>query len=92
VGTAGNALITVMLATAVLMPLGAFAAMQARLDLLIHHHSRAALEAFYIAESGLEHALADLASDPRFDRLPVGPDGQAATAEGARVRLPHGFH
>ncbi len=78
---AGSALTTTMLVTAFLMPLGALAAMQARLDLLVHHHTRSAIEVFYVAESGLEHALADLARDPWFDRLLQGPDGVVSTAD-----------
>ena len=64
----GHALLTTMIAAACLLPLGAFAAMQARLDFLVQHYTRTALETFVVAESGLEHALADLALDPRFDR------------------------
>lgn len=78
---AGHALLTTMIAAACLLPLGAFAAMQARLDYLVQHHTRTALETFTVAESGLEHALADLAADPRFDRLLAGPDRQAGTGD-----------
>jgi len=70
-----------MLAAACLLPLGAFAAMQARLDALVQHHTRIGLETFTVAESGLEHALADLAGDSRFDRLLAGPDGQVGTGD-----------
>ena len=77
----GHALITALLATAVLLPLGAFAVMQARLDFLVQHYTRAASETFAVAESGLEHARADLARDPRFERLLAGPDRRAGTAD-----------
>jgi hypothetical protein len=77
----GHALLTALIATALLVPLGAFAVMQARLDFLVQHHGRAASEAFAVAESGLEHALADLGRDPRFDRLLAGPDRRAGTAD-----------
>jgi hypothetical protein len=70
-----------MLLVVVLTPLVAVVAMQARLDLLVERHGRAALEAFYVAESGLEHALADLAHDPSFDRLIEGADGKRGTAD-----------
>jgi hypothetical protein len=73
-GQAGYALATMLMVLVGLMPLGMFAAMQARLDLLIGHETRRALETFYTAEAGLEHALADLAEDPRFERLLAGPD------------------
>lgn len=77
----GHALITALIATALLLPLGAFAVMQARLDFLVQHHTRAASEALAIAEAGLEQALADCARDPRFDRLSLGPDGRAGTGD-----------
>jgi hypothetical protein len=80
-GQGGYALLTVMVATAFLLPLGAFAAMQARLDLMIQHQIRAAVVSFSAAESGLEVALADLALDPRFERLGEGPDGRRGTAD-----------
>ena len=77
----GYALITVMLAITCFLPLAAFALMQARLDFLIAHQTRAGLEAVTVAESGLEHALADLATDPRFERLLCGPDRLAGTGD-----------
>ncbi|MBX3023468.1 hypothetical protein KF840_01020 [bacterium] len=77
----GHALLTALIATALLLPLGAFAVMQARLDFLVQHYARAASETFAVAESGLEHALADLARDPRFERLLAGPDGRLGTAD-----------
>jgi hypothetical protein len=80
-GEHGHALITTMIAAACLVPLGAFAAMQARLDALVQHYTRAAVETFAVAESGLEHALADFTADPRFERLLAGPDRQAGTGD-----------
>jgi len=79
----GHALLTTMIAVACLVPLGAFAAMQARLDLLVQQHTRTALETFAVAESGLEHALADLAADARWERLLAGPDRQPGTPDDA---------
>ncbi|MDX2166980.1 MAG: hypothetical protein SF182_07955, partial [Deltaproteobacteria bacterium] len=64
-----------------LLPLGAFAVMQARLDALIAQRTRLAAVTLAVAESGLEHALADLTADPRFVRLTLGPDGRAGTAD-----------
>lgn len=78
---AGHALATTMVMTAFLMPLGAFALMQARLDLLMNYHTRAAIEVFCVAEAGIEHALADLDLDPSFDRLLAGPDKRIDTAD-----------
>ncbi len=80
-GQAGHALLSALIATALLLPLGAFAVLQARLDFLVQHHTRAASEALAIAEAGLEQALADFARDPRFERLTRGPDGQAGTGD-----------
>jgi hypothetical protein len=51
--------------------------MQARLDALVAQRTRIAAATLAVAESGLEHALADLADDPRFTRLGMGPDGRA---------------
>lgn len=78
---AGHALLITMLAAACLLPLAAFATMQARLDFIVQHYTRSALETFVVAESGLEHALADLAADTRFERLLAGPDRQAGTGD-----------
>jgi hypothetical protein len=82
-GQAGYALLAVLIMMAALTPLAAFALMQARLDALVQDSTRRALEAFHIAESGLEHALADLAADPRFERLGLGPDGRPGTGDDA---------
>ncbi len=77
----GQALLIVLIAMTVLVPLGGFAAMQARLDFLVQHHARAASETFAVAESGLEHALADLDADGRFELLRAGPDRRAGTGD-----------
>jgi hypothetical protein len=79
--SSGSALTAVMLLIAVLCPLAAYVSMQARLDVSIGRAGRSALEAFYVAESGLEHALADLAREPAFERLQRGPDGKRGTAD-----------
>ena len=72
-----------------LVPLGAFAVLQARLDLLVHRHTREAVEVFVVAESGLEHAIADLALDPSFDRLLAGPDKIIGTADDQHFPFHH---
>ncbi|MEO8601830.1 MAG: hypothetical protein ABI629_04570 [bacterium] len=77
----GQALISVLLTTSALLPLGAFAVMQARLDALIAQRTRVAAETLAVAESGLEHALAELQRDARFERLLRGPDGRAGSAD-----------
>ena len=68
-GEQGYALLLTLVMSALLLPLGTFALMQARVDLLIARHGRGANEIFYVAESGLEHALADLRLVPFFERL-----------------------
>lgn len=78
---AGYALLTVLVGISALLPLAAFALMQARGDAVLQTATRQALEAFRVAESGLEHALADLAADPRFERLAIGPDGHSGTGD-----------
>lgn len=77
----GHALLSALIATALLLPLGGFAVMQARLDFLVQHHTRAATETLAVAEAGLAHALVDLTRDPRFERLLVGPDRRAGTGD-----------
>ena len=77
----GQALISALLTTAVLLPLGAFAVMQARLDAQLAQRTRTAAETLAVAESGLEHALAELGRDPRYERLLLGADGRAGTSD-----------
>src|SRR6185369_3091941 len=77
----GNALISVLIMLAALTPLGAFAVMHARLDMLVQHHIARAAAAFAVAESGLAHARAEIRLDPNFDRLRNGPDGQPDTSD-----------
>ena len=80
-GERGQALISALLTTSVLLPLATFALMQARLDGLVMQRTREAAQSLATADAGLEHALSELARDPRFDRLPLGPDGRAGTAD-----------
>jgi hypothetical protein len=80
----GNALLVVLMFTAALLSLGAYAALQARMDLLIQKQITGAVQGFYVAESGLEHALAEVRINPWFDRLLSGPDGVSGTADDSR--------
>jgi hypothetical protein len=80
----GQALLLTLIITALVAPLGVFALMQARVDLLLARHARTATQLFYVADSGLEHALADIRLDPIFDRLLTGPDGKADTTDDGR--------
>jgi hypothetical protein len=79
--SSGHALITVLGLLAVFFPIGVFALREAYVDLLLGRQTQIATELFYVAEAGLTHALADLATDPIFERLATGPDGIAGTAD-----------
>jgi hypothetical protein len=85
----GYALLLTLVITALVAPLGAFALMQARVDLLLARHARVSTQLFYVADSGLEHALADLRLDPIFDRLLTGPDGSENTADDGHFPFHH---
>ena len=78
---AGYALLLTLMISALVLPLGAFALMQARIDLLTAQHGRRATELFYTAESGLEHALADLRLEPFFDRFEDDTEAEWAREE-----------
>lgn len=77
----GTALVSVLIMLAALTPLAAFAVMNAHLDVLVQHQVRQAASAFAVAESGLQHALADLRLDSNFDRLLAGPDHLPGTSD-----------
>jgi hypothetical protein len=85
----GQALLLTLVITTLVAPLGVFALLQAQVDLLLARYSRTATQLFYVADSGLEHALADLRLDPIFDRLTVGPDGQADTGDDGQFPFRH---
>ncbi len=65
----------------ILLPIAAFVALECRTDLLIQHNLRAEIEAFYVAEAGLEHAIAEIAPGTSFDDVLTGPDHVAGTAD-----------
>ena len=77
-----------MIAAACLVPLGAFAAMQARLDFLVQHHTRTALRDIHRRRVGPRACAGRPDADPRFDRLLAGPDRQAGTPTTASIRSP----
>lgn len=77
----GHALVSVLMMLAAVTPLGAFAAMQARLDVLVQHHIHRAAAVFTVAETGLEHARAEIGLDPSFERLVHGADGRPESAD-----------
>ncbi len=77
----GTALIATLSVALILLPLGAFVVLQCRTDLLIQHNLRAELETFYVAEAGLEHALAEIGPGFTFEPFLDGPDHIAGTAD-----------
>lgn len=77
----GTALIATLSLTMILLPLGAFVVMQCCTDLMIEHNVRAEVESFYVAEAGLEHALAEIPPDSTFAPLLAGPDHIAGTVD-----------
>jgi hypothetical protein len=85
----GYALLLTLAITALVAPLGVFALMQARVDLILARHARTATQLFYVADSGLERALADLRLDPIFDRLLAGPDGKEGTGDDGKFPFRH---
>jgi len=95
-GERGTALLTTLGLLLLLLPLGAYVALQCRTDLLIQRNLRDELEAFYVAEAGLEHAVADIAPGRSLNGLLLGPDGVAGNeddglfpfAEGAPLPFP----
>lgn len=77
----GVALVAVLAVVMILLPVGAFVTLQCRTDLLIQHNLRAEIEAFYVAEAGLEHALAEIPPATSFDTVLAGPDRIAGTSD-----------
>jgi hypothetical protein len=89
-GRRGSALIATLAATSVLLPLAAFAVLLTRSGFRVHENTRAQAEAFFVAEAGLEHALADIPSTTTTERLLAGPDGRRATSDDGRFRFREG--
>ena len=90
-GEHGHALITTMIAAACLAAARPPSPPCRRGSTRSFSTTRApALETFAVAESGLEHALADFTADPRFERLLAGPDRQAGTGDDGEYPFRHG--
>jgi hypothetical protein len=77
----GTALMATLILIMILLPLGAYVVQQCRTDLMIERNFRAEIEAFYTAEAGLEHALAEIDPGQSFDDVLAGPDRIAGTAD-----------
>ncbi len=77
----GTALMATLIIIMILLPLGAYVVLQCRTDLMIERNFRAEIEAFYTAEAGLEHAIAEIDPGQSFDDVLTGPDHIAGTAD-----------
>jgi hypothetical protein len=77
----GAALVATLIMIMILLPLGAYLALQCRTDLMIERNFRAESEAFYTAEAGLEHAIAEIDPGQSFDPVLAGPDRITGTAD-----------
>ena len=77
----GSALTMTMAVTASLLPLAAFSLLLTRGSFYIQNNTRAQAEAFYVAEAGMTHALADIAPAVVLDTMLDGPDKQHGTAD-----------
>ena len=77
----GSALVAVLGLTMLLLPLGAFVVLQCRTDFMIQRNLRGEIEAFQVAEAGLEHALSEIAPGGAFDGVLAGPDGIAGNGD-----------
>jgi len=80
-GQQGSALLAALTIALLLVPLGAFVALQSRMDAMLLRNLRDELDAFYVAEAGLEHAVADLPPNTSFTDVLAGPDHVAGTAD-----------
>jgi hypothetical protein len=81
VSNRGTALVAALVIIMILLPLGVFVALQCRMDLAIQRNLRTEIEAFYVAEAGLQHAVAEIRPGTSFDYLLLGPDHTAGTAD-----------
>jgi hypothetical protein len=70
----GAALVAALSISMILLPLGVLVALQCRTDLIIQHNLRSDIEAFYVAEAGLAHAVAEIPPGRSFDQILAGPD------------------
>lgn len=77
----GAALACVLMAMALLLPLGALAVLQARIGLLTQQSLRGDVEALHAAEAGLACAYSRLDPSMDFAQLLRGPDGKAGTPD-----------
>lgn len=77
----GIALLAVVGIVLALLPVAVAVTVEARLDLLVQRNARSANDAFYAAEAGLAHVLAELGPSVDVRDLLRGPDRIAGTAD-----------
>jgi hypothetical protein len=82
-GEAGAALVTTLLATALLVLIATIASQQAVISFLVGHRMRESAEALVAAETGVAAMLADLARQPSFERLSRAAGGGFPFSSGA---------
>lgn len=84
----GIALLSVLSILAVMLPLGALLVLQARAQALIARNVLRRAQAFTLAESGANYAVALAAREPHPEQWLNGPDGRAGTADDGQVPFP----
>lgn len=81
----GSALVAVLILAAVMVPIGTWATWQARVDAAVARNLRGDLHSFYVADAGLNHALAVVTRLPSPAAALAGPDGVPGTADDGGV-------
>ena len=65
----GSSLVATLIVATVLLPIGGWMFMQTRADFFVARNLRAELEAVYVADAGVSHAVAQIDADGSFARL-----------------------
>lgn len=84
-GERGSAIISVLGWLLLLLPLAVWVSTAALVDVLQAQNARRAASAFYVAEAGLDRALAWVASQPSAEHAYRGPDGRAGSEDDGGV-------
>jgi len=86
----GTALLAALMIVLIVLPVSAFVVFQARTDWQIEHNLHAAIEAFYVAEAGLAHAIDDIGPRVSYEALLDGPDRIPGTSDDGVFPFPEG--
>lgn len=81
----GSAVVYVLGWLLLLLPLATWVTTGALVDLLQAQNARRAASAFYIAEAGLDRALAWVASQPSAEQACLGPDARPGSEDDGGV-------